>query len=50
MVSGMKTTVLGEVNDYVGKGVAGGDIAIMPLPDCRATPASMALREAASLI
>ena len=34
MVSGMKTTVVGEANDYVGKGMAGGDIAIMPPTDC----------------
>lgn len=33
MVSGMKTTVIGEANDYVGKGMAGGDIAIMPPAD-----------------
>ena len=33
MVSGMKTTVVGEANDYVGKGMAGGDIAIMPPTD-----------------
>ena len=38
MVSGMKTTVVGEANDYVGKGMAGGDIAIMPPADCGFKP------------
>lgn len=38
MVSGMKTTVVGEANDYVGKGMAGGDIAIMPPADCSFKP------------
>ncbi|KAL3156941.1 hypothetical protein ABBQ38_001200 [Trebouxia sp. C0009 RCD-2024] len=38
MVSGMKTTVVGEANDYVGKGMAGGDIAIMPPADSSFKP------------
>ena len=49
MLSGVMTTMVGEANDYVGKGVAEGDTAIIPPPDCRATPASMALLEAASV-
>jgi glutamate synthase domain-containing protein 2/glutamate synthase domain-containing protein 1/glutamate synthase domain-containing protein 3 len=32
-VNGMQLTLTGEANDYVGKGMAGGTIAIRPRPD-----------------
>jgi glutamate synthase (ferredoxin) len=33
-VGGMNVKLYGEANDYVGKGMAGGDIAIQPPTDC----------------
>lgn len=30
----MKLRLYGEANDYVGKGMAGGEIAILPPKDC----------------
>lgn len=32
-VNGMNVKLIGEANDYVGKGMAGGDITIVPPPD-----------------
>lgn len=32
MVAGMSVKLIGEANDYVGKGMAGGDIVIVPPP------------------
>ena len=32
LVSGMKVKLVGEANDYVGKGMAGGEISIVPPP------------------
>lgn len=31
-VGGMNVKLIGEANDYVGKGMAGGDITIVPPP------------------
>ena len=33
LVSGMKVKLVGEANDYVGKGMAGGEISIVPPPN-----------------
>jgi hypothetical protein len=38
MVGGMDVTLVGEANDYVGKGMAGGDLSIMPPPDAGFSP------------
>ena len=35
MVSGMKVKLTGEANDYVGKGMAGGEVVIVPPPGSR---------------
>lgn len=43
MVSGMKTSVVGEANDYVGKGMAGGDISIRPPADSAFEPQDASL-------
>ncbi|DBA68490.1 TPA: Ferredoxin-dependent glutamate synthase 1, chloroplastic/mitochondrial [Trebouxia sp. C0005] len=43
MVSGMKTRVVGEANDYVGKGMAGGDISIQPPADSAFDPQDASL-------
>lgn len=43
MVSGMKTRVLGEANDYVGKGMAGGEITILPPADSAFKPEDASL-------
>jgi len=43
MVSGMKTRVVGEANDYVGKGMAGGDISILPPADSAFDPQDASL-------
>ncbi len=32
-VAGINVKLIGEANDYVGKGMAGGDITIVPPPD-----------------
>ena len=32
MVAGMKVKLVGEANDYVGKGIAGGEVVIVPPP------------------
>ena len=32
LVAGMKVKLTGEANDYVGKGIAGGEVAILPPP------------------
>jgi glutamate synthase (ferredoxin) len=36
---GMNLTLIGEANDYVGKGMRGGEIAIMPKADRAYDPA-----------
>lgn len=33
LVNGMKVKLIGEANDYVGKGMAGGDVTIVPPPN-----------------
>ena len=35
MVAGMKVKLTGEANDYVGKGMAGGEVVIVPPPGSR---------------
>ena len=35
MVNGMKVKLTGEANDYVGKGMAGGEVVIVPPPGSR---------------
>ncbi len=35
MVAGMKVKLVGEANDYVGKGMAGGEVVIVPPPNSR---------------
>ena len=35
MVAGMKVKLVGEANDYVGKGIAGGEVVIVPPPKSR---------------
>ncbi len=40
---GMDLTLVGQANDYVGKGLAGGRIAIVPEPDLGADAASQAI-------
>lgn len=41
VVSGMDVKLVGEANDYVGKGMAGGDVTIVPPPggSCRSEAA-----------
>lgn len=36
LVNGMVVRLVGEANDYVGKGMAGGDVTIVPPPGARA--------------
>lgn len=38
LVSGMVVKLTGEANDYVGKGMAGGDVIIVPPPDSPFNP------------
>lgn len=38
LVSGMKVHLTGEANDYVGKGMAGGDVTIVPPADSSFAP------------
>ena len=38
LVGGIKATLIGEANDYVGKGMAGGDVAIVPPPGTKFAP------------
>ncbi len=40
LVSGIRLKVIGEANDYVGKGMAGGDIVVMPPSDAKFTPST----------
>jgi glutamate synthase (ferredoxin) len=35
LVAGMEVRLVGEANDYVGKGMAGGDVIIVPPPGKR---------------
>lgn len=35
LVAGMKVKLTGEANDYVGKGMAGGEVVIVPPPQSR---------------
>ena len=35
MVAGMRVKLVGEANDYVGKGIAGGEVVIVPPPNSR---------------
>jgi len=37
-IRGMRMILVGEANDYVGKGMSGGQIAIMPNPESRFEP------------
>jgi glutamate synthase (ferredoxin) len=39
LVGGIRATLIGEANDYVGKGMAGGDVAIVPPPGSTFDPA-----------
>ena len=43
IVSGMETKLVGEANDYVGKGMAGGQISIMPPPESTFNPGESSL-------
>jgi glutamate synthase domain-containing protein 2/glutamate synthase domain-containing protein 1/glutamate synthase domain-containing protein 3 len=40
LVSGIRLKVIGEANDYVGKGMAGGEILVMPPSDAKFTPST----------
>jgi glutamate synthase (NADPH/NADH) large chain/glutamate synthase (ferredoxin) len=40
LVSGIRLKVIGEANDYVGKGMAGGEIVVMPPSDAKFTPST----------
>ena len=39
LVGGIRATLIGEANDYVCKGMAGGDVAILPPPGSKFDPA-----------
>lgn len=43
IVAGMETKLVGEANDYVGKGMAGGQISIMPPPESTFNPGESSL-------
>ena len=43
VVNGMKIKLVGEANDYVGKGMAGGDVTIVPPPGSPFEPSEASL-------
>ena len=43
LVNGMKVKLVGEANDYVGKGMAGGEVTILPPPDSPFNPSEASL-------
>ena len=42
-INGMNLNLIGEANDYIGKGMNGGNISIKPKPDCTFNPADNAI-------
>ena len=38
LVKGVRITLIGESNDYVGKGMSGGEIVLVPSPDAKFDP------------
>ena len=42
-INGMNLALVGEANDYIGKGMNGGSISIKPKPDCIFHPADNAI-------
>jgi glutamate synthase (ferredoxin) len=42
-INGMSLSLIGEANDYIGKGMNGGTISIKPKPDCIFNPADNAI-------
>ena len=38
-INGLNLSLIGEANDYIGKGMNGGSISIKPKPDCTFNPA-----------
>jgi glutamate synthase (ferredoxin) len=42
-INGMSLALIGEANDYIGKGMNGGTISIKPKPDCIFNPADNAI-------
>lgn len=42
-INGMNLNLIGEANDYIGKGMNGGTISIKPKPDCIFNPADNAI-------
>jgi len=42
-ITGMSLSLIGEANDYIGKGMNGGTISIKPKPDCIFNPADNAI-------
>ena len=42
-INGMNLNLIGEANDYIGKGMNGGSISIKPKPDCIFNPADNAI-------
>lgn len=43
IVNGMKIKLTGEANDYVGKGMAGGEVTIVPPPNSQFKPEDASL-------
>lgn len=43
LVAGMDVTITGEANDYVGKGMAGGTLTILPPPDAAFDPSEASI-------
>jgi glutamate synthase (NADPH/NADH) large chain/glutamate synthase (ferredoxin) len=43
LVKGVRINLVGESNDYVGKGMSGGEIALIPPPSARFNPAENAI-------
>jgi glutamate synthase (ferredoxin) len=42
-INGLNLSLIGEANDYIGKGMNGGKISIKPKPDCTFNPADNAI-------
>ena len=42
-INGLNLNLIGEANDYIGKGMNGGTISIKPKPDCTFNPADNAI-------
>ena len=42
-INGLNLSLVGEANDYIGKGMNGGTISIKPKPDCTFNPADNAI-------